>query len=320
VTALPRQSRGFSLTELLVAMVVGLFLLGGLVTLMVNSKKNYEQQDYNARLQENARFAMEFLSYDLRMAGYYGCSNNIINDNTVVPATATEGGSGGTPDSVTITYGQAYDAGDEVFIDPDAASNDAYGSPLTWELNRLPAEWSTGDEVVVADCGSASVVTITNINSSSDQITVDGPLGRVYDSKGGTGGAITVRRLVTNTYAIQSTGQSGIPVLTRDNGSGAQELVEGVENIQLLYQGLGGGAFVDGASAPTQLAGVQLGALVRSVSNVNLDDREYGSGTDITTDSGAYTVLGQDVSGVTPQIRGQRRTFSSTLAVRNRPL
>jgi type IV pilus assembly protein PilW len=39
-------------------------------------------QDRLARLQENARFAMQFLIKDLRLAGYYGCVDE-INSETV---------------------------------------------------------------------------------------------------------------------------------------------------------------------------------------------------------------------------------------------
>jgi len=306
--------RGFSLTELLVAMVVGLLLLAGLVTLMVNSKKNYTQQDYNARLQENARFAMEFLSYDIRMAGYFGCSNEIINDSTVTPISATDSGDG-TPDSLTITYGETYEPGAEVLLDAPA---DAGATTLS--LNDVPADWSDADTLLVGDCGSTTVADITSIDADNDQVTVsarNGSFKRVFNPAAEDSGPITVRRLVSNAYAITATGESGIPVLAR-NG---QELVEGVENIQLLYQSLAGGSFVNGSgSLPANLAAVQLGALVRSVSNENLDDREYGSGADITVDDGPATLLDQDISAATDAIRGQRRVFNSTLAVRNRPL
>lgn len=306
--------RGFSLTELLVAMVVGLLLLAGLVTLMVNSKKNYSQQDYNARLQENARFAIEFLSYDIRMAGFFGCSNEIINDSTVTPITATDSGNG-NPDSLTITYGEPYEPGQEVLLDAAAAAG-----ATTLSLTDAPANWSDSDSLVVGDCGSAAVADISSIDTTNDQVTVsprNGSFRRVFNPAAVDNGPIVVRRLVSNTYAITATGESGIPVLAR-NG---EELVEGVENIQLLYQSLTGGGFVTGSGTlPANLAAVQLGALVRSVSNENLDNREYGSGADITVDDGPATLLDQDVSAVTDPIRGQRRVFNSTLAVRNRSL
>lgn len=317
------HSRGFTLTELLVSMVVGLLLMAGLVTLMVNSKKNYAQQDYSARLQENARFTVQFLTYDIRMAGFYGCSNNIVNDGSVtafnVSAPTTN------PDEVTITYGEPYEAADPVRITQVSGS-----ASLTWTLNRLPDDWVgsddiVGEDIVAADCASATVTTVDSMDSSNNQITVSGNLGRTVDPAVNSSGPITVRRLIANTYAVDTTGESGIPVLTR-NG---QELVEGIENIRLLYQAATGDSFETGASAPESPTAVQFGALVRSISNENLEpggNREFGSGADITLDTGGnspgcndgYLLLDECVP-VTP-LRGQRRVFSTTLSVRNRSL
>jgi len=319
-----RQSRGFSLVELLVAMVIGLVLLGGLVTLMVNSKKNYAQQDYSARLHENARFAMQFLSYDIRMAGYYGCSNEIINDSSVaavsVPSPSTN------PDEVTITYGEPYDDDNSVrIVDVDDSNSNL------WTLNRLPDDWGddiVGDTVVVGDCGSSAVTTVSAVDTDNTTITVSGGLDRIFDPAINDAGPITVRRFVSNTYSIDTSGESGIPVLMRDS----QELVEGVENMRLLYQAAAGDNFVTGSSAPARPVAVQLGALIRSVSNEVLDadanpDREYGSGADITLDTGGNDPSCNDdeyqvLDGCVPvtALRGQRRVFTSTLAVRNREL
>lgn len=315
------NTRGFSLTELLVAMVIGLILLGGLVTLMVNSKKNYSQQDYSARLQESARFAMDFLSYDIRMAGFYGCSNGVLNGG-VLPISAVDSGDG-TPDTITITYGESYQAGQEVVA--DGGHIPAQGTSVL-NLNTIPADWndsaSNRDSLIIGDCGSAAIADINEdgIDTSTNQVTVsprDGSFSRAFDADANVNGPIIVRRLVTHTYAVEE-GESGIPALTR-NG---RELVEGVENIQLLYRDLTGGDFVQGsAGLPARLAAVQLGALVRSVSNENLDDREYGSGVAITEDDGPEgNLLDQNVSGATETIRGQRRVFNNTLAVRNRTL
>jgi len=322
----PKRIRGFSLTELLVAMVVGLLLLGGLVTLMVNSKKNYAQQDYSARLQENARFAMQFLTYDIRMAGYFGCSNDILNDNSVVPVATSNSG------EVTITYGEPYDATDQVTID---SANYDTTNPNVLILNDIPSDWSdtdgNTDSLVMADCSSASIADInTNgIDESANSVTVtprNGGFGRVYDTSVMDAGPITVRRLNTNTYSVATAGESGVPVLTR-NG---QELVEGIENLRFLYQASAGDTFTSSVNPLGWPAAVQLGALVRSISNENLDpgdNREYGSGADLTLDTGGNSEACEDdeyplLDGCVPvtPLRGQRRIFSTTLAVRNRTL
>ncbi len=71
------RAAGFSLVEVLVAVVLGLVVVGGVVTVLVTSKTTYTTQDSLARLQENARFALEFIARDLRMASYFGCADNL---------------------------------------------------------------------------------------------------------------------------------------------------------------------------------------------------------------------------------------------------
>lgn len=65
------------MVEMMVAVVIGLFLMSGAVSLLVTSKRTYLVQDDLGRIQENARFAMDMLARDLRMAGYFGCADNI---------------------------------------------------------------------------------------------------------------------------------------------------------------------------------------------------------------------------------------------------
>ncbi len=66
---------GFSLVELMVAVAISVFLLLGISYIYVGSKQTFRNQEALARMQENARLAFEYLSQDLRMAGYFGCGS-----------------------------------------------------------------------------------------------------------------------------------------------------------------------------------------------------------------------------------------------------
>jgi len=69
--------KGLTLIELMIAMALGLFLITGVLTIFVNTKQTYIDQDATSQLQENARFALEMIGREIRMAGYTGCSNEI---------------------------------------------------------------------------------------------------------------------------------------------------------------------------------------------------------------------------------------------------
>jgi type IV pilus assembly protein PilW len=68
-------ARGFSLLELMVAMVLSLIVMLGLITLMDSVGVINRVQDGMARLQENGRFAMQRIAEDVRAAAGQHCSN-----------------------------------------------------------------------------------------------------------------------------------------------------------------------------------------------------------------------------------------------------
>lgn len=70
------RSTGVTLIELLVALLIGALLLLGLVQVFAASRVSYQMSEGMARVQENARFAVDFLQRDIRMAGHYGCVND----------------------------------------------------------------------------------------------------------------------------------------------------------------------------------------------------------------------------------------------------
>ena len=69
-----RRQSGLSLVEIMVALTLGVVLLTGVIQIYASTKSTYRMQDNLARLQENGRFALSFLSRDVRMAGYHGCT------------------------------------------------------------------------------------------------------------------------------------------------------------------------------------------------------------------------------------------------------
>ncbi|MEO8998342.1 MAG: PilW family protein [Rhodanobacter sp.] len=70
------QQRGFTLIELMVAMVLGLLVAAGIVTVFASTSSSNKAQTQLARLQEEGRFAITRLSADLRMANGQYCTNS----------------------------------------------------------------------------------------------------------------------------------------------------------------------------------------------------------------------------------------------------
>jgi type IV pilus assembly protein PilW len=88
----PYHCRGFSMVELMIALVITLILLAGIGQIFLSSKKSFVIQNNLARIQENGRYAMDVLVSDLRRAGYWGGNadiNTITGSEGINPA-ATE--------------------------------------------------------------------------------------------------------------------------------------------------------------------------------------------------------------------------------------
>ncbi len=71
----PIRQRGFTLIELLVAMTLGLLLLAGIVTLVVQTSRSSVTQQSLGRMQENGRFALAKIVSDIRLAGAQYCTS-----------------------------------------------------------------------------------------------------------------------------------------------------------------------------------------------------------------------------------------------------
>lgn len=69
---------GFTLIELMIAMVMGLVLLAALYSFFIFQNKELKKQEQITEMQQNARMAMDMISRDLAMAGFGGYNATAI--------------------------------------------------------------------------------------------------------------------------------------------------------------------------------------------------------------------------------------------------
>lgn len=68
-----KTARGVTLIEMMIAMLISAFLLGGVIQIFISSKQSYRVGEDSSRLQENGRFAIDIMARDIRMAGFLPC-------------------------------------------------------------------------------------------------------------------------------------------------------------------------------------------------------------------------------------------------------
>jgi type IV pilus assembly protein PilW len=91
--------RGFTLVELMIALVIALFLIGGLVTLVSAMKTTYNSQSGLSQLQDNERMAMTLITNVVESTGYF--------PSPLTNTAATSFPAGAAPVSGTFASGQA---------------------------------------------------------------------------------------------------------------------------------------------------------------------------------------------------------------------
>src|ERR1700734_1114330 len=67
----PRRQRGFTLIELMIALLIGLFLLGGLMTLVQDNRRSFSTQNQLSQLQDAERVAVTIMTDVIQAAGYF---------------------------------------------------------------------------------------------------------------------------------------------------------------------------------------------------------------------------------------------------------
>jgi type II secretory pathway pseudopilin PulG len=68
-----RKSSGLSLIELMIAMALGLAIVAAVGYVYIQGQQGFKAQDDQSRLQDEARFAVELISRDIRNARFMGC-------------------------------------------------------------------------------------------------------------------------------------------------------------------------------------------------------------------------------------------------------
>lgn len=83
-----KKQHGLTLIELMLAMVIGLVLIGGLMTVYLGSKKSYTVRDQVSLMEENARAALNALTRHIEHAGYASDSGMLVT-NYIIPTSVT---------------------------------------------------------------------------------------------------------------------------------------------------------------------------------------------------------------------------------------
>lgn len=283
------RTRGITLIELMIAMLLGLVITGGAMSLMLANRQSYRTNEALSQVEESARTAFELLARDIRQAGVTGCDNSgrIANVLKASPSNWWEEWFGmkgyestQTDPAVSIGTGTA----ERVAGTDSIQVQGLQGTGLTVEthdpvsanfkINAATTDFTDFDILVVCDIDHAAIFQVTNYSSSNVTVvhntgnTTPGPdncskgLGYPTDCSTTAGNVYAfepnsqVARFAAADWYVGNNGRpddGGRSLWRKSIGKGAsnltEEMVAGVTNMQISYRTDGGNSFVNADDA-----------------------------------------------------------------------
>lgn len=155
------RETGFSLVEMMLAMLIGMIIMGGILSIYTNTRDTQRSSTDQLQLVADARFAIDTIAYDLRHAGMYGGTNlpttiKCYKDDPMCPtALAT---------AVSDCYTHWYiDIVNPVFGGEDAIPA-AYGCIANHQANTdvLIVHYADSNPIVTAELASSTAYVRSN--------------------------------------------------------------------------------------------------------------------------------------------------------------
>jgi type IV pilus assembly protein PilW len=183
----PARSQGFNLIELMIALVLGLLVVGGAISIFIANQQTYAATESLGRIQENTRTAFELMARELREAGGNPCGKTLP-----APANVLNGAGGNWWGNWGLGAGSGligYDAGAPLTppllpasgLGSQIAGTDAFdilsaagsgitvtsGNPVSasMQLNTVNHGFVEGDILLVCDLSQAAIFEMTGPNS-----------------------------------------------------------------------------------------------------------------------------------------------------------
>ena len=299
------RQEGFTLTELMIALVLGLLVVLAATTMLLSTRSTYRTQDESTRMQESARFALELVNRVVRMAGY----TNFGNGATEVPPFYTPGmttsvaGVNNRLGTATLPNSQ----------NSDSLSISFYGS----EALTLPS----GVDGAVLDCKGLRVPPDTRVTNTFFVAAKSGEEPELYCDNGDGGGPQPLIRGVESFQVLYGVARYEIAVYAPGTPPPAMTTDDIAPSI-LVYKRADQMGSSNAGSDWDNVKFVRIAMLIRSgtaarpdldITDYQLFGPNYPAAGDAGVDINTNTTLFSNIERTR-----LRKVVSATIALRNR--
>ena len=308
-----KTQQGFSLVEMLLAMLIGLIIMGGIMSVYTNTRDLQRSSEDQVNLVTDARFALETIGYDLRHAGVFGGTN-------VTTLVSCRMGDASCPATMPLATGDCYNEWYINIEEPIAGGEGVAPAGYSCILNH-----KANTDVLVVRYADSNPVETADLVSGTAYVRSNYLGGQLFTGTaepvipGNTGTLTANHQLYSRAYYISdytNTPGDGLPSLRRVdliNGPQVQDqlILPGATNLQVQYgEDMNGDGAIDkfvNADAVTDFTKVYA---VRLWVLIKTERDEEGLDTGRT-----YTIAGTSIT--TPNDGHRRLLISSVVKMRN---
>lgn len=268
-----RAMGGFGLTELMIAMVLGLIVIGAAFAIFQSSQTTFRSNEGLNRIQETARAAFELMSRDIRAAGGSACSNfSVVEGAGAFTEQFRNNAVSGNANSLRVVSGDdtAYRVTNSTVNSVTLHADDVDDATDVFRVN---------DILILCNARKTHVVQATAVGT--DTVTFAAlPGGYVPTAdQYAPPAAVVLARYRDVNWSVGANPRGGSSLWVSRNGGAAEEVAEGVQNIAFTYLREGATNYVAAPADWRDVVAVRItmtlqgadgegNALTRTVSNV----------------------------------------------------
>ncbi len=264
-TSAKKQS-GFTLIELMIASMIGIFIMGGAIAIHASNKQAFILQESTSYVQKNARFMINRFNQKISAAGYSGFFPGFI-DNSVSDTLDPSASNSILWDITRPVYGyNDHDGSSLLGITNIVSGSDVLMLKSMTNISNIqsqvagsmtlnsPPAFNEADILIATDINNAAIFQISNVDTTVANLTTVTLFSGSSPSPGntaspltttfGTGNASEVGKLEKVMYMLRpgSNGRNALfeAVLTTSTSASPDitspiEIIPNVEDLQFVY-------------------------------------------------------------------------------------
>ncbi len=268
--AAKRGQHGFSLVELMIALALGILVVGAAFAIFHSNQRSYQANQGLNRIQENARIAFELISRDLRAAGGSACSNIARPDaEHINSAEETIFFNSPVSSASPATEFTAVSGDDTAYRVTNSSTSSITLDPA--QLADATQAFNVNDRLILCNANKLYVVRATAVNATTVSFSPATPIALTADPLAPAPTVMIARYRNTRWFVADNS------LWVSRSGGAREEVAQGVQNMAVSY--LENGIYTNAPANWTNVAAVRVdmtfvgqgidgNALTRNASNV----------------------------------------------------